>query len=75
MKSFRYEVVKSLNKWLNRRSQRRSYIWEGLIQMMRTRKLDDALIRVKKYEFCVYGLPEEPYVRPLYVRICGRGGQ
>jgi group II intron reverse transcriptase/maturase len=53
VKNFRYEVVKSLFKWLNRRSQRRSYTWKGFNQMMRTHKLDDAHIRVKIYELCV----------------------
>ena len=53
VKNFRYEVVKSLFKWLNRRSQRRSYTWKGFNQMLRTHKLDDAHIRVKIYELCV----------------------
>jgi group II intron reverse transcriptase/maturase len=32
--SFRYRVTKSLFYWLNRRSQRRSYTWEGYLEML-----------------------------------------
>ena len=34
LKSFRYEVLKSLFYWLNRRSQRKSYTWEGFLYMI-----------------------------------------
>ena len=45
---FRYEVIRLLFKWLNRRSQRRSCSWVRFIQMMRDR-LVDAHIRVNIY--------------------------
>ena len=34
--AFRYEVLRSLFNWLNRRSQKRSYNWEGFLKMMDT---------------------------------------
>lgn len=34
LKSFRYEVLKSLFYWLNRRSQRKSYTWAGFLYMI-----------------------------------------
>jgi hypothetical protein len=48
--AFRYEVVKSLYYWLNRRSQMKSYSWEGYLQMIDThRKLAKAKIYVNIY--------------------------
>jgi RNA-directed DNA polymerase len=32
---FYYQVVKSLFKWLNRRSQKRSYTWEGFEERLK----------------------------------------
>ena len=32
--TFKYRVTKSLFYWLNRRSQRKSYTWEGFIEML-----------------------------------------
>ena len=34
IKRFRYAVIKELFYWLNRRSQRRSYTWEGFLEMI-----------------------------------------
>lgn len=34
IKRFRYVVIKELFYWLNRRSQRRSYTWEGFLEMI-----------------------------------------
>ena len=34
IKSFRYEVIKSLYYWLNRRSQKKSYNWTGFLKML-----------------------------------------
>jgi group II intron reverse transcriptase/maturase len=34
IKSFRYEVLKSLYYWLNRRSQKKSYNWAGFLYMI-----------------------------------------
>ena len=34
IKSFRYEVIKSLFYWLNRRSQKKSYNWTGFLKML-----------------------------------------
>ena len=33
-KKFRYNVLKSLYYWLNRRSQRKSYTWERFLHMI-----------------------------------------
>lgn len=49
---FRYNVLKSLHYWLNRRSQKRSYTWEGFLHM-----IDEAfpLVRPKSYiNLCGY---------------------
>lgn len=32
--SFRYRVTKSLFYWLNKRSQKKSYTWEGFLEML-----------------------------------------
>ena len=32
--AFRYETIKSLFYWINRRSQRKSYTWEGFLNMI-----------------------------------------
>ena len=34
IKSFRYEVMKSLSYWLNRRSQKKSYNWVNFLRML-----------------------------------------
>lgn len=34
IKSFRYEVIRSLFYWLNRRSQKKSYKWTGFLKML-----------------------------------------
>ena len=34
LKSFRYEVLKSLRFWLNRRGGRRKYTWDGFWNMV-----------------------------------------
>ena len=34
IKSFRYEVIKSLFYWLNRRSQKKSYSWNSFLHML-----------------------------------------
>ena len=39
LSAFRYEVQKSLFKWLNRRSQRKSYSWDEFNQMMKEHPL------------------------------------
>jgi group II intron reverse transcriptase/maturase len=50
MESFKFETQKMLFKWLNRRSQKRSYTWEGFNELMRM----FPLVRPKIY-FSVYG--------------------
>ena len=50
IKSFRYEVMKSLYYWLNRRSQKKSYNWVGFLQMLDTcHPLAEAKIYVNIY--------------------------
>ena len=46
---FRREVVKSLFKWLNRRSQRKSYSWEGFNEMLKVYPLAKPKIYVSVY--------------------------
>ena len=50
IKSFRYEVIKSLFYWLNRRSQKRSYNWADFLKMVDyCHPLADAKIYVSIY--------------------------
>ena len=50
IKSFRYEVMKSLFYWLNRRSQKKSYNWVGFLHMLDTcNPLAEARIYVSIY--------------------------
>ena len=50
IKSFRYEVMKSLFYWLNRRSQKKSYNWIGFLKMIDTcHPLAEAKIYVSIY--------------------------
>ncbi|MBP3819169.1 MAG: RNA-directed DNA polymerase [Butyrivibrio sp.] len=50
IKSFRYEVMKSLFYWLNRRSQRKSYNWADFLKMLDyCHPLTDAKICVSIY--------------------------
>lgn len=46
---FRYKVVKSLFFWLNRRSQKKSYTWEGFNDMMKVYPLVKPRIYVNIY--------------------------
>ena len=50
IKRFRYVVIKELFYWLNRRSQRRSYTWEGFLGMIdKEYPIADAKIYVSIY--------------------------
>ena len=50
IKRFRYAVIKELFYWLNRRSQRRSYTWEGFLGMIdKEYPIADAKIYVSIY--------------------------
>lgn len=49
LSAFRYEVGKSLFKWLNRRSQKRSYTWDQFNQVMREHPLATPKIYVNIY--------------------------
>lgn len=57
----RHLVCKSLFKWLNRRSQKRSYTWEGFGQMVEYFGLVSARIRVEIYTYCDKRRLEELY--------------
>jgi Retron-type reverse transcriptase len=46
---FRYKVIKSLYFWLNRRSQKKSYTWEGFNEMLKVYPLVNAKIYVSVY--------------------------
>lgn len=46
---FRYEMMKSLFKWLNRRSQKKSYNWDGFNDMLREYPLVTPRIYVNVY--------------------------
>ena len=49
LKRFRYVVLKSLIYWLNRRSQKKSYTWQGFLDMIDDRPLAKPKIYVSIY--------------------------
>ena len=49
LSNFRYRVMKSLYKWLNRRSQKKSYNWEGFNEMLKVYPLATPRIYVSVY--------------------------
>jgi len=57
---FRQDVQKLLYKWLNRRSQRRSFCWEEYHQMLHRFPLPNPQIRVSLYYRRYKGLFGEP---------------
>jgi len=48
---FRYNIIKMLYKWLNRRSQRRSYTWPGFVDMLNDIPILRAKVRVDIYGY------------------------
>ena len=48
---FRYNIIKMLYKWLNRRSQRRSYTWPGFVDMLKDIPILRAKVRVDIYGY------------------------
>ncbi|NDO68583.1 RNA-directed DNA polymerase [Schaedlerella arabinosiphila] len=49
LNSFHYEMMKSLFKWLNRRSQKKSYKWDGFNDMLKEYPLVRPRIYVNVY--------------------------
>ena len=49
LSSFRYRIMRSLYKWLNRRSQKKSYNWEGFNDMLKAYPLATPRIYVNVY--------------------------
>ncbi|HWR08316.1 group II intron reverse transcriptase/maturase [Sporomusa sp.] len=49
IKTYYYRTLKALFKWLNRRSQKRSYTWEGLNDLLKVFPLIQPRIRVSIY--------------------------
>ena len=49
LSNFRYQMMKSLFKWLNRRSQKKSYNWEGFNDMLKVHPLATPRIYVNVY--------------------------
>lgn len=49
LSNFRYRMMKSLFKWLNRRSQKKSYNWDGFNDMLREYPLATPRIYVSVY--------------------------
>ena len=49
LRNFRHQMKKSLFKWLNRRSQRKSYTWEQFIEMLKAYPLAEPKIYVNVY--------------------------
>ena len=49
LNNFRYEMMKSLFKWLNRRSQKKSYKWDGFNDMLKEYPLVRPRIYVNVY--------------------------
>lgn len=50
MSNFRYQTMRSLYKWLNRRSQKKSYTWEGFNEMLKVYPMATPRIYVSVYE-------------------------
>ena len=48
---FRYSIIRMLYKWLNRRSQRRSYTWPGFADMLKDIPILRAKVRVNIYGY------------------------
>ena len=49
LSNFRYRIMRSLYKWLNRRSQKKSYNWEGFNDMLKAYPLATPRIYVNVY--------------------------
>jgi len=49
MRIYEYEILKILYKWLNRRSQRKSYTYEQFYQMIKSYELPYPKIKVNIY--------------------------
>lgn len=49
LSNFRYRVMKSLYKWLNRRSQKKSYNWNGFNDLLKAYPLATPRIYVNVY--------------------------
>ncbi|WP_242831311.1 group II intron maturase-specific domain-containing protein [Desulfitobacterium dehalogenans] len=49
IKTYYYRALKALFKWLNRRSQKRSYTWEGFNNLLKVFPLIQPRIRVSIY--------------------------
>ena len=50
--AFRYQVLRSLFYWLNRRSQKKSYSWDGFNEMLKTYPIVQPKIYVSIYDNC-----------------------
>ena len=50
IQKFYYRSIQILFKWLNRRSQRKSYTWEEFLQMIKQYEIPKPYIRVSIYE-------------------------
>ena len=50
IQKFYYRSIQILFKWLNRRSQRKSYTWEEFLQMIKQYDIPKPYIRVSIYE-------------------------
>lgn len=50
LSEFRYRMMKSLYYWLNRRSQKKSYNWDGFNEMLKSTPLISPRIYVSVYE-------------------------
>jgi group II intron reverse transcriptase/maturase len=66
--AFRFNVIKLMFKWLNRRSQRKSYTWEEFLMVIEKYKVPKAYFRVDIYHYHDEWLLEEPCARIGHAR-------
>ena len=53
LSKFQYEILKTLCKWLNRRSQKRSYTQEKFLKMIKSFNLPYPTIKVNIYDILI----------------------
>ena len=58
--AFRYQVCRLMFKWLNRRSQRKSFNWTEFMKMLEIFQIPKAYFRVDIYRYRDKWLTKEP---------------
>lgn len=74
IRKYYYRSIKILYKWLNRRSQRKSYTWKEFSLILKKKGIPKPYIRIKIYDNLRFDEKilcyEEPYAGKLHVRFC-----